>query len=27
LIATHNKELAGLADKIMVIKDGIISQQ
>ena len=27
LIATHNKELAGLADKMMVIKDGVISQQ
>jgi lipoprotein-releasing system ATP-binding protein len=27
LIATHNQELAKLADKILVIKDGIISQQ
>lgn len=27
LIATHNLELAKLADKILVIKDGIISQQ
>ena len=26
LIATHNKELAGMADKMMVMKDGVISQ-